>query len=364
MYAYGEVESFDCHMCEGFIHVLFMNFDGSARRVNRALLLFYKPICYTFGMKKVLLSGIQATGDLHLGNYFGAIKQFVDLQDSYESYIFIADLHALTTVQDKETLKKNIFNTAAAYLACGLDPKNVTLFQQSAIGGEVSELAWMFNCITTMAYLERAHAYKDANQKAKEPTVGLFDYPMLMAADILMQDPDIVPVGQDQKQHVEFARDTAEKFNRIWNTEVLSLPEPFILEATGIVPGVDGRKMSKSYKNAIPLFASDEEIEKAVMSIVTDSSGERPMNVYNIHKLFRSEAELDALYAEHTGKYKILKEKLIEDVQAFITPIRAKYLELQANPDFVYSVLAEGGEKARARAQKKMDSVRISVGLS
>lgn len=314
-------------------------------------------------MKKVLLSGIQPTGDMHIGNYFGAIKQFVDMQDSYESYVFIADLHALTTVQDAETLRKHIFNVTATYLACGLDPKKVTLFQQSDIGGELCELTWMFNCLTTVPYLERAVAYKDKVANGKEPSVGLFDYPMLMTADILMQDPDIVPVGADQKQHIEIARDTVLKFNNTWG-EQFKLPEPLILESTGIVPGVDGRKMSKSYGNTIPLFASDADIEKAVMGIVTDSSGDVPANVYAIHKLFKTEAELAPLYDANKGKYKALKDALAADIKAFVSPMRRKYQELQANPEAVYEVLRAGGEVVKARAQKKMSAVKKAVGLS
>ncbi|MEI8130101.1 MAG: tryptophan--tRNA ligase [bacterium] len=313
-------------------------------------------------MKKVLLSGIKPTGDMHLGNYFGAIKQFIDMQDSYESYIFIADLHALTTVRDRAELRKNIFTIAATYMACGLDPKKVTLFQQSAIGGELCELTWMFNCLTTVPYLERAVAYKDAVANGKEATVGLFDYPILMAADILMQNPDVVPVGSDQKQHIEYARDTAEKFNRIWG-EQFKMPEPLILESTGIVPGLDGRKMSKSYGNTIPLFASDAEIEKAVMSIVTDSSGDVPVNVYAIHKLFKSEAELAPLYEANKGKYKALKDALASDIKAFVTPMRARYEELLANPKIVEDVLSAGAEVVKTRAEQKMVAVKKGVGL-
>lgn len=315
-------------------------------------------------MKKVLLSGITPSGTagLHLGNYFGAIKQFVDLQDDYEAYIFVADLHALTTVQDAELLRKNIFSVAAAYLACGLDPKKVTLFRQSHISAH-AELTWIFNCITTVPYLERAHAYKDAHMKAHEVNVGLFDYPMLMTADILLYDPHIVPVGSDQKQHVEFARDTAEKFNRIWG-ETFRVPEPLILESTGIVPGIDGRKMSKSYGNTIPLFASDEELSKAVMSIVTDSSADVPVNVRALHALFRSKEELDTLYEAHKGKYKALKDALLADIITFITPLRARYRELEKNPEIVEKVLMDGGAVALKRAQAKMDSVRKAVGLA
>ena len=313
-------------------------------------------------MKKVLLSGIKPTGDMHLGNYFGAIKQFVAMQDSYESYIFIADLHALTTVRDREELRKNIFTITATYMACGLDPEKVTLFQQSAIGGELCELTWIFNCLTTVPYLERAVAYKDAVANGKEATVGLFDYPILMAADILMQDPDVVPVGSDQKQHIEYARDTAEKFNRIWG-EQFKMPEPLILESTGIVPGLDGRKMSKSYGNTIPLFASDTEIEKAVMSIVTDSSADVPVNVYAIHKLFKTEGELAPLYEANKGKYKALKDALASDIKAFVAPMRTRYEELLANPKIVEDVLSRGARVVKARAEQKMVAIKQGVGL-
>ena len=202
--------------------------------------------------KKILLSGIKPTGRLHIANYFGAMRQFLEFQDSYESYIFIADYHAMTTVQNRAELMQNSIDVALDYLAIGLDPKKVTLFKQSDVP-QVAELSWIFNCITTMPYLMRAHAFKDAEAKDKEINVGLFDYPMLMAADILIQDADIVPVGKDQKQHVEYARDTAQKFNHVYG-EAFKLPEPFIIADVETVPGTDGRKMSKSYDNVIPLL--------------------------------------------------------------------------------------------------------------
>jgi len=312
--------------------------------------------------KKILLSGIQPSGIMHIGNYFGAIKQFVDLQNEYESFVFIADLHALTTVQDKKTMEKNVMDVLLDYLACGLDPEKITLFKQSDIP-EVAELAWIFNCITTMPYLERALAYKDAGQKAKEVTVGLFDYPMLMAADILIENADVVPVGADQKQHIEYARDTAEKFNRIWG-ETFKLPEPLILPTVAIVPGTDGRKMSKSYGNTILLFATHEEIKKAVMGIVTDSSEGVPKNVYEIHKLFRDEKELAGLYKEKKGKYKELKEALIEDIENFVGPMREKREALVKDKDAMLEILREGGKKAKVKAEKKMKEVREKIGVT
>ena len=311
--------------------------------------------------KKILLSGIQPSGKAHIGNYFGAMKQFVELQDTYDNYVFIADLHALTTTKDAKKLAENTLNVLLDYIAIGLDPKKVTLFKQSDVP-QLTELTWIFNCLTTMPYLERAVAYKDAVVNGKEANVGLFDYPLLMAADILMQDADVVPVGQDQKQHIEIARDTAEKFNNAYG-ECFKLPEPYILEELAVVPGTDGRKMSKSYGNTIPLFGSDEEIDKAVMSIVTDSSGEYPENVFKIHQLLRSKDELDKLYAENRGNYKVLKEMLAEDLKKFIAPMRDRRKTLEEDKNAVLEVLKEGGKVARERAEKKMEEVREKVGL-
>lgn len=311
--------------------------------------------------KKILLSGVKPTGRPHIGNFFGAMKQFVDLQHDYDCYIFIADLHALTTVQNRTELEENTTGVLLDYMAVGLDPKHVTLYKQSDVP-QVAELAWIFNCLTTMPYLMRAHAYKDAETKSKEVNVGLFDYPMLMAADILIQDADVVPVGQDQKQHIEIARDTAQKFNNAFG-ELFKLPEEMIIENVMTVPGTDGQKMSKSYGNTIPLFASDEEIEQAVMGIVTDSSGEVPTNVYNIHSLFRNKNDLEVIYAENKGQYKKLKELLIEDLKNFIKPMREKRQALEEDKNAVLEVLKEGGKVARARAEKKMEKVRGKVGL-
>ena len=218
--------------------------------------------------QKIMLSGVKPTGRPHIGNYFGAMRQFVELQNDYRTHIMLADLHALTTVKNAKQLKADTLDLAIDYLAIGLDPNKVTLFKQSDVP-EHSELAWIFDCITTMPYLMRAHAYKDAEAKNKELDVGTFTYPMLMAADILLYDTDVVPVGKDQQQHVEYVRDTAEKFNRLFG-ETFKLPKAMILEAVETVPGLDGQKMSKSYGNTIPLFAKDAEIKKLVMSIVTD----------------------------------------------------------------------------------------------
>ncbi|MEK9131529.1 MAG: tryptophan--tRNA ligase [Patescibacteria group bacterium] len=339
--------------------------------------------------KKVLLSGVKPTGRPHIGNYFGAMKQMVDLQNAHpeaEKFFMIADYHGLNFIQDAKVMHQNIIDLALDYLAIGLDPRQSVIFKQSDVSAH-TELAWIFDTITTMPYLMRAHAFKDAEAKDKEISVGTFNYPMLMAADILLYDATHVPVGQDQKQHIEYARDTAEKFNRVFG-ETLTLPEPMILKDVAIVPGTDGQKMSKSYGNTIPLFATDEEIRKAVMSIVTDSKkaedtvihnqvfsgdftqGEKvislyaPVNVYSIHKLFRTEDELATLYTEKAGKYKDLKEALVTDISAFIKPLRERREALAEDLTHVLAVLKDGGSRARVKADAKMDAVRKAIGVA
>jgi tryptophanyl-tRNA synthetase len=312
--------------------------------------------------KKTLLSGVQPSGKLHIGNYFGAIKQFVDLQNDYNAIYMIVDYHALNSVQDKEAMHDNILNLAIDYLALGLDPKKSIIFKQSDVS-EHTELTWIFDTITTMPFLMRAHAYKDAEANNKEISVGKFNYPILMASDILLYDTDLVPVGQDQKQHVEYTRDIAQKFNFTYKTDSFKLPDVKIMPEVAVVSGTDGRKMSKSYGNTIPLFATDEEIEKAVMSIVTDSSGDVPQNVYAIHRLLKTEEELKDLYESNKGKYKALKDALIVDLKAFITPLREKRNQLAQDVDYVLDVLKEGGKRAKAKAEKKMDAVREAIGV-
>lgn len=315
----------------------------------------------TQNSKPTLLSGVKPTGRPHLGNYFGAMKRFVELQEAYQSFIMIADLHALTSVQSAEKLREDILGVALDYLAIGLDPAKVTIFQQSAVPAH-AELAWIFNCLTTMPYLARAHAYKDALAKNKEVNVGLFTYPLLMAADILLYDANAVPVGLDQKQHLEIARDLAEKFNRLYG-ETFTLPEPLIQEEVQTVIGLDGQKMSKSYGNTIPLFAEDEEIDRLVMSIVTDSAGERPANVYNLHTLFRSKSELDELYDANKGQYKILKEALAADIKKLVAPLRAKRAEIAKDPEMIKQILAAGAKQANEKAGAKIKLVKKAAGL-
>lgn len=311
--------------------------------------------------KKIMLSGVKPTGRPHIGNYFGAMKQFADLQDEYESYIMLANYHAVTSIHNGEELRKLTHDLILDYLGIGLDPKKVVLFKQSDVV-EHTELAWIFECITTMPYLMRAHAFKDAEAKDHEINVGVFNYPMLMAADILMYDADVVPVGRDQKQHIEYTRDTAQKFNNAFG-DVFKLPHELILESVETIPGTDGQKMSKSYGNTIPLFGTDEEIQKAVMSIVTDSGSDIPTNVYAIHKLFKSEVELAPLYEMHKGKYKALKDALLADILALVTPMRERRNYYADRPDEVAAILAEGAKQAQAKAREKMKQVRNHVGL-
>ncbi|MBI3305861.1 tryptophan--tRNA ligase [Candidatus Nomurabacteria bacterium] len=313
-------------------------------------------------IKKIFLSGIQPSGRPHIGNYFGAMKQFVDLQNEYDGYALIVDYHALHSLRNPTEMNENIKNVLLDYLAIGLDPNKVTIFKQSDVS-EHTELCWIFDTITTMPYLMRAHAFKDAEQKNKEIDVGTFNYPVLMAADILLYGPDVVPVGQDQKQHVEIARDIAEKFNRTYG-EIFKLPEAMIMKQVAVVPGTDGRKMSKSYDNTIPLFAEYAEIKKAVMSIVTDSSGGIPQNVFAIHRLFRDENELKKIYEEKSGKYKELKEMLTEDIEKFIAPLREKRKEFAKDIPKALAILKAGGERAKEVASKKMVEVREKIGVN
>jgi tryptophanyl-tRNA synthetase len=336
--------------------------------------------------KPVLVSGVKPSGDLHIGNYFGAMRQFVALtqEGKYRPFIFVADYHALNTLQDAEEMRRRIRELVAAYIAIGLKPENVVFFKQSDVPAH-TELAWIFDTITTMPYLMRAHAFKDAEAKNKEISIGTFNYPMLMAADILLYDAAVVPVGQDQKQHIEIARDTAEKFNRTYKTDVFALPEPYIMPEVAVVPGIDGQKMSKSYGNVIPLFGSAGDVAESVMSIVTDSGTDeemntlmeeekmgtpvpkkilRPMNLFRIHRLVRSEAELQELYLSNQSNYKVIKEALIADLEQLLSPIRAKYTELMANPATIDEILQKGKQAAREASEKKMEIVRRAIGVA
>ncbi len=295
-----------------------------------------------------------------MGNYFGALKPFVDLYADYDSHLMVVDYHALTTIKDPAILRRNTIDVVKDYLAAGVDPGKAILFKQSDVP-EHTELAWIFECLVSVSFLELAHAYKDKVAKGLEANAGLFNYPMLMAADILLYDTDVVPVGKDQQQHVEYAREAANKFNLAYGETFVS-PQEKILEGVGVVPGTDGTKMSKSYKNTIPLFGTKDEIAKAVMSIVTDSSGDRPENVYAIHKLFKSDDERASLYEANKGSYKVLKEALIEDIESMVAPMRQKRDSI--TDEQVRQVLKDGADKARAKASAKMEEVRKKVGVT
>ena len=321
-------------------------------------------------IRKRLLSGVKPSGRPHIGNYLGAMRQFVDLAKTHESFVFVADYHAMNSVHNGSELRQNIVDQVLDYLAIGLDPDEVVLFKQSDLP-EHTELCWIFNTFTTMPYLMRAHAYKDAQAKNKEINVGTFDYPMLMAADILMYDPDIVPVGADQKQHVEYARDTAEKFNRIYG-DTFKLPEAHIPSDIATIPGIDGQKMSKSYNNTIPLFADDETIRKTVMSVVTDSKGveekknPEKCNIYALHKHFSKDdlSDIEKRYKEGKIGYKESKDILADNLIKFITPLRNKRDELAKDGGLIEKVLKQGYEKASVVVSEKMKDVKKKIGVT
>ncbi len=309
---------------------------------------------------QTLLTGLQPSGELHIGNYFGALKPFLDIAPEYRSYLMIADYHALTSLKDGERLRRNTLSVAKDYLAAGIDPEQTTIFKQSDVP-EHMELSWIFQCLVTVSFLELAHAYKDKVAKGLEANAGLFAYPMLMAADILLYDTDVVPVGKDQQQHVEYAREAAAKFNLAFG-ETFKEPKEKILQTVATIPGTDGRKMSKSYGNTIPLFGTKDEVTRAVMGIVTDSSGERPENVFAIHRALRPEEELLPLYEANAGNYKALKEALIEDIEALFGPLREKRDSISDEDG--KKVLPGGAEKARAQACATMAKERSAVGVA
>ncbi len=318
--------------------------------------------------KKRLLTGLQPSGDLHIGNYFGALKPFADIYEDYESYLMVADYHALTSLRDPVALRQNTLNVVRDYLAAGVDPKKAIIFRQSD-NQDHTELGWVLNCMVTVPFLQQAHSYKDKVAKGIEPNAGLFTYPMLQAADIALYNTDVVPVGEDQRQHLEYTREAIGKFNRAYGTKegeevtgILKEPKEMILDGVGVVPGTDGQKMSKSYGNTIPLFGTTEEISKAVMGIVTDSTGTRPENVYAIHRLLKSAEELDPIYETHQGRYGDLKKMLAADLEAFIAPMREKRANI--TDDHILEVLKDGAKRAHEVSQKTLAKVRTAIGIS
>ncbi|MDH4318924.1 MAG: tryptophan--tRNA ligase [Desulfobulbaceae bacterium] len=320
---------------------------------------------------KRILSGIQPSGQLHIGNYFGMMKTMIDYMENSELYVFIVDLHALTSVHDRDRLKKGTLEAAADFLALGLDPDRCTFWVQSDVP-EVCELAWILSTLTPMGLLERCHSYKDKTAKGVAASHGLFAYPVLMAADILIFQSEVVPVGKDQKQHLEVARDIAIKFNNTFG-ETFVLPEPAINETTAIVPGLDGQKMSKSYGNTIPIFLPEKQLRKRVMSVQTDSTPvEDPKdptkcNLFALLKLFATSerlAEINDLYVNGGAAYGYLKQELFELIRDYFGEAREKKEQFLARPDYLRDILHQGAAKARAKATVTLDMVRDRVGVS
>lgn len=319
-----------------------------------------------------VLSGIQPTGRFHWGNYFGAIRQYIALQDNEQAFYFIADLHALTTIHDREALRGFTNDAALDLLALGLDPTKATLFRQSDIP-EVTELMWLLTTLTPMSLLEKCHAYKDKLARGLSADAGLFTYPVLMAADILLYDSDVVPVGVDQVQHIEVTRDIAEKFNRTYEREVFVLPDARVLSETAKVVGTDGEKMSKSYGNTIELFEEPKKLRKKLMSIKTDSSPveaakvPEQCSVYTLYKLFADDAQQASLAERYRAGgmgYGEAKQALFEVADAFLKPARERRAELGARAGFVEDVLQVGASKARQKAVEVLNRAREACGLS
>ncbi len=317
-----------------------------------------------------VLSGIQPSGKLHIGNYFGMMKPAIALQDEGEAYLFVANYHALTTVTDADLMRQATMDVALDLLACGLDPEKAVLYRQSDVP-EVTELTWLLSIVTPMGLLERCHSFKDKTAKGIAANHGLFAYPVLMAADILMVQSNIVPVGRDQKQHIEVTRDIAIKFNNEYG-EVFTVPEPRIRDDVAVVPGIDGQKMSKSYNNHIEIFGDEKDTKKRVMRIVTDSKGlEDPKdpdacNVFALYKLMADEAQIKEMAERYRAGgmgYGDAKKALLELMNEYFAPYKARRDELAGNMDYVEKVLAEGAEKARAEAGATLREARKAMGL-
>lgn len=318
-----------------------------------------------------VLSGIQPSGRLHLGNYFGALRTHIGLQHEHECFYFIANYHALTSITDQTRLQELTLEVALTYLALGLDPAKAVFFRQTDVP-EVTELAWILSCVTPLGLLQRAHSYKDKVAQGLSPNHGLFAYPVLQAADILIYKSNLVPVGQDQAQHIEMTQDMQGKFNQAFNREVLVRPEPLISAEAAIVPGIDGRKMSKSYDNTIELFAPPKQVHKRIMAIKTDSTPvEEPKNpqtcnVMALLRLLASKEEVadwDARYRKGGMGYGQAKQRLYELFEETFAAPRQRYEELKRHPNQVNRILADGGRRARAAAQATMREVREVCGL-
>jgi tryptophanyl-tRNA synthetase len=317
-----------------------------------------------------ILSGIKPTGKLHLGNYFGMMRPAIEWQDRGEALYFIADYHALTTLRDPAALRNFSRGIAIDFLACGLDPHKAVFFRQSDVP-QVTELTWILSTVTPMPMLENAHAYKAQLARGLAPELGLFAYPVLMAIDILIYDSDIVPVGRDQKQHVEITRDLAKRFNQFFG-EIFKLPEPSILPELATIPGLDGQKMSKSYGNTIELFLDEKALRKKIMSIVTDSmpvgAPKDPSKsaVVALYRLFASPAEVEKMEGEFRAGglgYGDFKKRLFETIWEFFAPMRERRESLLAEPERIDEVLAQGAMRANELAEATVRKVRAAVGL-
>ena len=317
-----------------------------------------------------ILTGIQPSGKLHWGNYFGAMKNAFDLQKKGDAFLFIANFHAMTSVRDGEKLREATRDVALDWLACGLDPEKTVFYRQSDVP-EVQELAWYLSCLTPMGLLERCHSYKDKLAHGLDATHGLFAYPVLMAADILIMQSDLVPVGKDQKQHLEVTRDIAIKFNNAYG-DIFKIPDGYIPDTIATIPGTDGQKMSKSYNNTIQLFEDMKSIKKKIMGIVTDSKTmEEPKepegnSIYELYKLFATEEEVAQMAASfRAGNYGYgnAKKALLEAYHQLFDPFRAKREELAKDPAALEDILQNGAKRARAAAAPTMEKVRSAVGL-
>ena len=318
---------------------------------------------------KRILSGVQPSGLLHIGNYFGMIKRMIDFQESSDMFCFIANYHSLTSLNDKEKLEKNTFTSFCDVLALGLDPSKSTIWVQSHVS-EVAELAWILSNFTSVGMMERSTSYKDKINKGLKPNMGLFSYPILMAADILLFHSDIVPVGKDQKQHLEMTRDIAIKFNNAFG-DVLTIPEIDIDENMNIVAGIDDQKMSKSYNNTIPIFGDEQYIKNQIMNIVTDSAGLNEIKdintpLFKIYSLFLDKNQIEDLKERYNTpglKYMDIKNELFEYIMEYFSDQRSKRDEYLSNPDSVYDLMKLGEEKAKSVAGETIESVKKSIGM-
>jgi tryptophanyl-tRNA synthetase len=317
-----------------------------------------------------VLSGIQPSGSLHIGNYFGMMQPMIAYQARSDLFVFIVNLHALTSLHDRERLRTNTLNAAADFLALGLDPEQCVFWVQSAVP-EVTELTWILHNVTSMGLLERCHSYKDKIAKGLTPNHGLFAYPVLMAADILLYQAEVIPVGKDQKQHVEVTRDIAGSFNATFG-DTFVLPTPEINEDVAVVPGLDGQKMSKSYDNTIEIFTTKKELKERVMRVVTDARAVEDVkepdscNLFALYRLFASPEKIEEMRSRYLApglKYVDVKKELVELIWNYFEPQREKREGLMKDPDVIRDILKAGADKARSRAMETLTLVRDRVGL-